>query len=492
MDRLTAVALDTGAPRTIRTDIIGDLWRIRPTSDVLDTLIAAGVDGGHPDFVDPVGQSLADAVLERDVELGPLVDWLANGLPLPAPEAYDVSSGNDVHDGAATRPTDDWVWVVEACVLAATGNPGDLGDGPWKKLAALYSSLLLRIGDPFRWRRDDLDQAPGESRRSAVAVILQARPDRYTAHFVSRAKLLQRGDLGWVLRQYADAPAGSELAQAYRFMAQIIGEPTPENGELARSVVKGREPLTHLVDELFSDQKIAEHAKTLATERQRRADDDARTRKTGFTRERLLAATAARNWADTATELRRPRDGKKWPQGAPLTASPRWQTLGQATQAAVLDAAASYLTALTATPSESVRPSDVGDAYTLLATTDPRRLDAADGFVLAAWLPALMDAPFQYRASALLAENSGSSFQAQVDQAIVPAIEKDLRPRAPHRHPPYRDLHQSCGRGDPRSDRARPSRYRLPRPRCSEDAAGARRTARRCSSAGCHAAPTER
>jgi hypothetical protein len=184
--------------------------------------------------------------------------------------------------------------------------------------------------------------------------------------------------------------------------------------------------LTHLVDELFSDQKIAEHAKVLAAEGQRRADDNARTRKTSFTRERLLVATAARNWADTAAELRRPHDGKKWPQGAPLTASPGWQTLGQAAQVAVLDTAASYLAALTAAPPEPVRPSDVGDACTLLATTDPRRLDAVDGVVLAAWLPALLDAPFQYRASALLAEKLGSSFQAQVDQAIVPAIEKDL------------------------------------------------------------------
>jgi hypothetical protein len=427
LDRLTAVALDADAPRTIRVGIIGDLWRNRPASDVLDTLTAVGVDGGDRDFVDPVGQGLADAVLQHEVELGPLVDWLAaNGLPLSAPKTDDASGDSDEDDGGGgARPGDGWVWVVEACVLAATGNPGDLSDEQWNQLSVLYSSLLLRVDDSFRWRRDDLDQVPDDGRRKAVAEVLQARPERYTVHFLSRATLLRRGDLGWVLRQYADAAAGSELAQAYGFAAQMVGEPTLENQELARSIVNGSEPLAHLVDELFSDRQIAERAQALAAQRQRQADD-ARTRKISFTRERLLAATEALNWADTAAELRRPYAGKQWPQGTPLTTSPGWQTLSQAAQAAVLDTAASYLAGLSAASPEAALANDMGDACTLLASANPGRLDAVDGAVLTAWLPALLDAPFQYRASALLIEKLGSSFPAHVDRAVIPAVEKDL------------------------------------------------------------------
>jgi hypothetical protein len=56
------------------------------------------------------------------------------------------------------------------------------------------------------------------------------------AHLLIRASLTRPDDLGWVLRQHADAPADTGLAAAYRFAAQLICDPTPQNRNLAESI----------------------------------------------------------------------------------------------------------------------------------------------------------------------------------------------------------------------------------------------------------------
>ena len=168
-------------------------------------LSAAGIDGGHRDFAATIGSGLADAILQHDAEVGAVAEWLAaNGVP-----AQTTDRAADEDD---QRPADEWLWVLEACMLVAAGSPGDLSDEQWKRLAAVYAALIPHIHDPFRWRRDDIGNLPAVGRRRAVSEVLQAGPGRATAHFLVQATLLRHDDLGWVLRQHANAPAGSELA----------------------------------------------------------------------------------------------------------------------------------------------------------------------------------------------------------------------------------------------------------------------------------------
>lgn len=412
--KLRAIAADAGAPETLRADIFSDMWRNTPTGEVLGKLIAAEIDDGHRDFAASIASGLADAILQHDAEVGPVADWLA-GVPLPA--AYGAGEEDDA------LPADEWVWVVEACMLVAAGNPGDLSDEQWKRLAAVYSGLIPLMHDPFRWRRDDVGNLPSASRHKAASEILQAAPERPTAHCLVQASLLRHDDLGWVLRQHAGAPPGGKLADAYRFAAQLIGAPTPENRTLAVSIASENEQLTRLVDELFSDQRIAGHAEALVTQRQRA--DVARKRQTGFARERLLAAMETQAWSAAAAELRKPHEGKKWPRGTSLNTAPGWHLLTSAERAAVLDLAADHL-ARSASAPEAALGDDFGDACTLLISADPSRLDGLDSAILAAWLPVLLDRPFQYRASMVLVEKLGSSLPLHVDRAVTSAIDRDL------------------------------------------------------------------
>ena len=281
-------------------------------------LSAAGIDGGHRDFAASVGSGLADAILQHDAEVGAVAEWLAaNGVP-----AQTTDGAADEDD---KRPADEWLWVLEACMLVAAGNPDDLSDEQWKQLAAVYATLIPHIHDPFRWRRDEIGDLPAAGRCRAVSEVLQAAPGRATAHLLVQATLLRPDDLGWVLRQYASAPAGSELADAYRFAAQLTGEPTPENRDLAVSIASETEQLVGLVGELFGEQRIAEHAEAMASRRQK--SDDARKGQTAFVRERLLAAIEAQDWPTAAAELRKPHHSRKWLLGAPLDTSPGWQLL---------------------------------------------------------------------------------------------------------------------------------------------------------------------
>ena len=408
---------DAGAPRTLRAAIFSDMWRIKPSVEVLGMLCAAGIDGGHRDFAASIGSGLADAILQHEAEVGAVAEWLAaNGVP-----AQTTDRAADEDD---QRPADEWLWVLEACMLVAAGSPIDLSDEQWKRLAAVYAALIPHIHGPFRWRRDDIGNLPAAGRRRAVSEVLLAAPGRATAHFLVQATLLRHDDLGWVLHQHANAPAGSELADAYRFAAQLIGEPTPENRDLAVSIASENEQVASLVGELFSDQRIAGHAEALATRRQK--SDDARKRQTGFARERLVAAIETQDWPAAAAELRKPHHSRRWPQGAPLDTSPGWQLLASGEQAAVLNLAADHLARNSASAPGPALADDLGDACTLLASADPDRFDALDSGVLAVWLPGLLDMPRQYQASAVLIEKLSPSLPDHVDRAVITAIEKDL------------------------------------------------------------------
>lgn len=416
-DRLRAIAADAGAPRTLRAAIFTDMWRIRPTGEVLGMLSAAGTGSGERDFAASIGLGLADAVLQHDGEVGAVADWLAaNGVPALATD--------DAADEDDERPADEWLWVLEACMLIAAGSPGDLSDEQWKRLAVVYSALIPHIQDPFRWRRDEIGSLPAAGRHRAISEVLQAAPGRATAHFLIQASLIRPDDLAWVLRQHASAPAGSDLADAYRFAAQLTCDPTPENRDLAVSIACENEELARLVDELFSDQLIAAHAEALAAQRQK--SDDAGERRTGFARERLVAAMETRDWPAAAAELRKPDHSRKRLQSAPLNTSPGWQLLASDQKTAVLDLAADHLARNGASAPGPALAGDFGDACALLASADPRRLDALDPAVLAPWLPVLLDMPRQYQASAVLIEKLGSSLPDHVDRAVIPAIEKDL------------------------------------------------------------------
>jgi hypothetical protein len=415
--QLCAIANDAEAPRTLRAAIFSDMWSIKPSGEVLGMLSAAGVDGAHRDFAASVGSGLADAILQGDAEVGAVAQWLAaNGVP----QQTTAGAADEDDEG----PVDEWMWVVEACMLVAAGGPDDLSNEQWRRLAAVYSALIPHIHDPFRWRRDEVGDLPAAGRRRAISEVLQAAPGRATAHFLVQATLLRPDDLGWALRQHASAPANSELADAYRFVAQLTCEPTPENRDLAVSIASENEQVALLIGELFSNQRIAGHAEGLATRRQKAVD--ARKRQTGFARERLAAATEAQDWPAAAAELRKPHHSSKQPFGARLDTSPGWQLLTSAEQAAILDLAADHLARNDASAPGPALADDFGDAYTLLDSADPRRLDVLDPGVLAAWLPSLLDAPRQYQASAILIQKLRRTLPDPVDRAVILAIEKDL------------------------------------------------------------------
>ena len=95
-------------------------------------------------------------------------------------------------------------------------------------------------------------------------------------------------------------------------------------------------------------------------------------------------------------------------------------------QTAVLDLAADHLARNGASVHGPALANDFGDAYTLLASADPRRLDALDSGVLTAWLPGLLAVPRQHQASTVLIEKLSSSQPDHVDRAVISAIEKDL------------------------------------------------------------------
>jgi hypothetical protein len=402
-DRLHAIAADAGAPRTLRAAIFTDMWRIRPAGDVLGMLTASGTDGGDRGFAVSAGPGLADAIHQHDAEVSAVTDWLAaNGVP--------ASVLDEAADGDEERPAEEWLGVLEACMLIAAGSPGKLSDEQWKRLAAVYSSLIPHIDDPFRWRRDEIAALPAAGRHRAISEILQAAPGRAAAHFLVQARLIRRDDASWVLRQYSDAAAGSDLADSYRFAAQLTCPPTPENRDLA--------------DELFSAQKIAGHAQALAAELRRASDT--RDRQSGFTREQLAAALETRDWPAAAAELRKPDRSRKRLRGTPMNTSPGWHLLTPAEQAAVLELALDHLAGNGASASGPALPGDSVDACALLASADPRRLDALNPAILAPLLPALLGMPRQHQASAVLIEKLSSVLPDHVERAVIQAIEYDL------------------------------------------------------------------
>ena len=80
-----------------------------------------------------------------------MAEWLAaNGVP-----AQTTDGAADEDDEG---PADEWLWVLEACMLVAAGSPDDLSDDQWKQLAAVYSALIPHVHDPFRWRRDEIGE----------------------------------------------------------------------------------------------------------------------------------------------------------------------------------------------------------------------------------------------------------------------------------------------------------------------------------------------
>lgn len=378
LDRLAKVVLDTDAPREIRIAVLSDLWRSKPTSEVLDILGASGVFSGHHRFVRSAGVGLADAFVERKAEPGPVVDWLAaNGMPAPAPETADTYAV-----GEAAR---EWIGVVETCLLAAINKPDALTEVQWNRLAALYAAVAPDIDDPFRWRRDDVDDAPDDGRRKAAAKILAARPERFVAHLLLQAGLLAHDDRDWMLSQSGEAPDRSNLADAYGFAARIIVEP----------------PLDH------------DAARPQAT-------------KNDFGCDRLQATVDEQDWPAAASELRKPLNGKKWAKGTALATSPGWQALAPAAHVAVVNTAASYLALASAPKPATVSIDDLGDAWTLVAAEDPQRLDAIDPAILSVWLTALISEPFQYLASATVTERLRSSSPARADEVVLAALEEDL------------------------------------------------------------------
>ena len=416
-EQLRAVAADAEAPRTLRAAIFSDMWRIKPPGEVLSMLTAAEVDSSDRDFARSVGSGLADAILQHEAEVGAVAEWLAaNGVP--------AQTTDGAEDGDDEGPAGEWLWVLEACMLVAAGSPDDLSDDQWKHLAAAYSALISYVHDPFGWRRDEIGELPSAGRLRVVSEVLQSVPERATAHYLVRATLLRPDDLGWVLRQYANAPGNSELADSYRFAAQLTGEPTPRNRDLAILLADEDERVARLIGELFSEERIAEHADALATRRRKSRDDG--NPQAGFARGQLIAAIEAQDWPGAAAELRKPQLSAKWPLGTPLDTSPGWQLLTSGEQTAVLDLAVDHLARSDASVHGPARANDFGDAYTLLASADPRRLDALDSGVLTAWLPRLLAAPRQHQASTILIGKLRSTQPDHVDQAVISAIKKDL------------------------------------------------------------------
>ena len=101
-------------------------------------LSAVGIDGGHRDFVASIGSGLADAILQHDAEVGAVAEWLAaNGVPA---QTTDRAADEDEQ-----RPADEWLWVLEACMLVAAGSPGDLSDEQWKRLADMEKSSSIQL-----------------------------------------------------------------------------------------------------------------------------------------------------------------------------------------------------------------------------------------------------------------------------------------------------------------------------------------------------------
>jgi len=417
-EQLRVIAADASAPWALRAAIYADMWGNRPASEILAMLSAANISD-HRGFAASIGSAMADVIRQHDADAGAVADWLAaNGVPAAA--AADIAADPDDQS-----PAGEWIWVIEACTLAAARKPGDLSDGQWKSLAAVFSALSPHMHHPFHWSPDDIGSLPAGGRHRAVSEILLAEPGPVMAHLLVRASLIRPEDLGWVLRQHADAPAGTELAAAYRLAARLICEPTPENRDLAVSIASEK-GYAGLVDELFSPQRVAEHAEAQAAAKRQKADQD-RKKQADFSREQLTAAVDARDWRTAAAELRKQHQSRKWAPGTSLDTAPGWRSLTPALRAAILDMAADYLAGVGSPAPGPGLGDDVGDACTLLASADHRRLDALDAAVLAGWLPVLLDTTRQHRASTVLIEYLRSRLPDQVDRAVTEGVEKDLK-----------------------------------------------------------------
>ena len=423
LQRLNAVALDPGAPWTIRSDIIGDMWWQKPTLDVLATLDQIDLPSTPPDLAGPIGRDLASAVLEGAATVGAIVDWMAaHRLPTHLPASPTDPTNPDLE--VADDPGDDWVWVVEACVLAAAATPGSLTDEQWRTLAAMYASMIDRIEDPFRWRRDGLDFAHPDGRRRVSEAVLTIQPGPYTAHHLIQAQLIRSDDLEWLLGRWASAPAESELRRSYLRALRMIAEPTPENRNLARAVTVKLPAVTELLESLFSDAAIARHAASIAEQERKQQEDAAAAKAADFDRDRFLAALAVADWPAMVAELHKPFRGKQWAWGASLALSPGWQLLSNEQRNQALGVATRYITDLGA--SQQPTPADIiGDTCTLLGSLNPALLDGLDKDAAIEWLRNLVGMPAQHTATALLTAALPATHASQVDQILIPEIVGD-------------------------------------------------------------------
>lgn len=408
VERLRAVARDSGTPRVVRVDIAlafpADMTNLTDFFALLPDHLLERDDYPERLVADTLKTVLAAATRQQ---VTTIVEWLA-AHPAHAHHSH-------VYPDA----------VVDAVAAAA----GYLDD---QELASKVAHLLLDDDYLFLHRiatsRSDLDQLLPAHRHALARAIIDAASDEQrsmTAWDLRLANIIRTDELGYWLDAYARQVADHDPSAAAT--AAIIGAiavPDETAVAVASQAAADHPQIKGLVDELFGDSARQLWQAAQAERAARAAESAQRDRERFFSIDRLDDAVTRNDWPAALREFSRAVDERDHdPAHSPSVASTTaWSQLDPDRRTKCLECACAFL----ADPPEPGSPipvgHDAGGAIQLLLDVAAERIDDIDVTVWATWLPHLLRTPGYHDATRAVVGHLAQHDRTAVDDALADVL----------------------------------------------------------------------